>query len=205
MRGEHGKGVRVSGGRDPELRPHPHPRQSRPAGGKASGRRRRFQNKEMRRGTRGTGVVRKAEEVRLRPPASPPVSPEELPPPPARAAAPEKREEAAVVGCFPFHFCRPRRRRAPAPLLLLSAARSTPSESQLPLSLGFQACQSVRKRAERSEPVPQLCDARLELAAAAPPSRASAPRAGMPAPRPLYRDPAPGPGVLRLEVEGTPG
>ncbi|XP_043743518.1 uncharacterized protein LOC122683756 isoform X2 [Cervus elaphus] len=37
------------------------------------------------------------------------------------------------------------------------------------------------------------------------PHAPSAPRAGMPAPPPLYRDPAPGPGVLRFEVEGTPG
>ncbi|CAM9627484.1 unnamed protein product, partial [Rangifer tarandus platyrhynchus] len=82
------------------------------------------------------------------------------------------------IPCFPLMSSKPRRRRAPAPLLVLSAARSTPSESQLPLSLGFQACQSVRKRAERSEPVPQLCDARLELAAAAPPSRAFCPAGG---------------------------
>ncbi|XP_043743517.1 ESX-1 secretion-associated protein EspI-like isoform X1 [Cervus elaphus] len=82
------------------------------------------------------------------------------------------------IPCLPLMSRKPRRRRAPAPLLLLSAARSTPSESQLPLSLSFQACQSVRKRAERSEPVPQLCDARLELAAAAPPSRAFSPAGG---------------------------
>ena len=118
MGSEQGRGVRVSGGRDPESRPHPHPRQSRPAGGKASGRRRRFQNKEMRRGTRGTGVVRKAEEVRRRLPASPPVSPEELPPPPARAAA---REEGGGCGSRLFSIS----------LLQTEAEKSTSSAAPL--------------------------------------------------------------------------
>lgn len=37
MGGEHGRGVRVTGGRDPESRPHPHPARASPPGEKPLG------------------------------------------------------------------------------------------------------------------------------------------------------------------------
>lgn len=86
MGGEHRGGVRAKRGAGPAGR-CPTPRHSLTAGGKASGRRRCFQNKEMRRGTRGTGVVRKAEEVRLRPSGRP------LPLQSARRSSPHPQPE----------------------------------------------------------------------------------------------------------------
>lgn len=65
------EGSGLNGGRGPRANAPPTPLQSLAARGKASGRRRRFQNKEMRRGTWGTGVERKAEEVRPRQPGCP--------------------------------------------------------------------------------------------------------------------------------------
>lgn len=101
----------------------------------------------------------------------PSTSPGELPPPPAGAAAPGTREEAALGGCFPVHFCRPGwGRRAPAPLQL---TQPEPRVSSVPAS--------VRKRAERSEPAPQLCYARPEPARQPRPRAPAAPRARKPA------------------------
>lgn len=62
--GEPGQKVLLSGGRGSRAEAPPSVNAC-PPGGKASGRRRRFQNKEMRRGAQGMGVERKAEEVRL--------------------------------------------------------------------------------------------------------------------------------------------
>ncbi|XP_059950314.1 uncharacterized protein LOC132486759 [Mesoplodon densirostris] len=130
MGGEHGGGVRAKRGAGPAGR-CPTPRSQPDRRGKSlwaeevlSKQRNAAWNLRDWGGEEGGGGAAEA----VRPPASPPVSPEELPPPPARAAVPEKREEAALGGCFPVHFCRPRRRRrAPAPLPLLAAAHSAPS------------------------------------------------------------------------------
>lgn len=223
MGGESREGSGLNEGRGPRADAPP-PRQSLPAGGKASGRRRRFQNKEMRRGAPGTGVERKAEEVRLRPPGCP------LPLQPARGNSPHPqpglrrlrvRGEEAVLGrCFPVHFCRAESgRRAPGS----AAAHAAPALYLLCPGgwAGGRVGRSIRKRAERSEHAPQLSDARPERAAAAPPSRSLSP-AGKETGRSagaergnLNRPSSPGAaaplrphhrlGVHPLEVERTPG
>ncbi|XP_063478687.1 uncharacterized protein [Symphalangus syndactylus] len=109
-RGEEGvseaEGSELNGGRGPRAdAPPPVPL---PFGGKASGRRRRFQNKEMRHGARGTRVERKAEETRPNPSAC------QLPLQPVQGSSPHhppklrrgRGRMAAFGGGFLFHFCR---------------------------------------------------------------------------------------------------
>lgn len=177
MEAEPRVGSGLSGGRGLQAEAPP-PRQSLPAGGKASGRRRRFQNKEMRRGAQGTGVERKAEEVRLLQPGYP------LPLQLARGNSPHpqpglrrrrgrgRRLRSAAV--FQFTFADSGRERE-RPLRCPASLHRTQLRAPRPLCpCGWaegRASQSVRKRAERSEPTPQLGDRRSERAAAAPPLR----------------------------------
>ena len=106
-------------------------------------------------------------------PASPTVSPGELPPPPRQPGLRRwgrgRRLRSAV---FQFTFADPGR-EGERPLSCPAWLQCTRPGFPCPLypdgRSGSRAGQSVPKRAERSEPAPQLCDARPELAVASRP------------------------------------
>lgn len=157
--------------------PHPTP-VSRPRGGKASGRRRRFQNKEMLREAPGTRPRGRRGRHGPGPPFAFPSNPAERtsPPPSAKAAAPpgkgrrRRRRRAELSHCFPLHFSPtqvgkgrgwpPRSGSSPSP---------EPRVRSGPVTGRGSRADRVPGHAERSEAAPQPLGRASRAGRAAPP------------------------------------